>query len=131
MGQQQRLGDASQLDTAQGMATIVELFRLPRVPVPETSLRLLKEAALQDTGGGHVARAFLFWLAGESDPGGLREVGGLELRRLDHHVRSAAVEVFSWWSGPTESDSPLYRILAELRSRQASPGVKQSPKAGE
>ena len=87
--------------------------------VPEESLRLLYEAACHDTGGSQAARNFLFWLAGRPDPTGFEGYGGLELRRLDRQLKSAALEVLSWWAGPTKSDAPLYEILGKLRSRFA------------
>jgi hypothetical protein len=75
-------------------------------PLPEESLRLLYEAACHDTGGSQAARNFLFWLAGQPDPTGFAGDGGLELRRFDHELKSAALEIMRWWAGPTKSDSP-------------------------
>lgn len=73
-----------------------------------------------DTGGSQACRSFLFWLGGQTDPTGYGGDGGLELRRLDGQLKSAAIEVLTWWAGPTKSDKPLYDILASLRERFAS-----------
>lgn len=112
-------------EKAAGLAELRRLVSLPLPPVPEASLRALYEAACSDTGGSQAARSFLFWLAGQPDPTEYRGSGGLELRRLDHSLRMAALDVFSWWTGPTKSDEPLYRILKDLErrfgSRQESP----------
>ena len=107
----------SQTDAA--LAEMKQILRLPPVPVPEESLRLLYEAACHDTGGSQAARNFLFWLAGRPDPTGFEGYSGLELRRLDRQLKSAALEVLSWWADPTKSDAPLYEILGKLRSRFA------------
>ena len=107
----------SQTDAA--LAELQQLLRMPQVPVPDESLRTLYEAACSDTGGSQAARNFLFWLAGRPDPTGFEGYGGLELRRLDRQLKSAALEVLSWWAGPTKSDAPLYEILGKLRSRFA------------
>ena len=103
-----------------GLAELRKLICLPIPPVPEESLRALHEAACSDTGGSQAARSFLFWLAGQPDPTGYRGSGGLELRRLDHRLRSAALEVLNWWTGPTKSDEPLYHILRDLDVRFSS-----------
>ena len=99
-------------------AAVEELRRylkIPMIPVPHEALRQLHDAAQQDTGGSQACRNFLFWLAGQPDPTGYRGDGGLELRRLDGALRSAAIEVLTWWASPTKSDQPLYEILARLR----------------
>lgn len=101
----------------QRKAAIAELRHAilhPIAPVPANSLRLLFEAACHDTGGSQAVRSFLFWLAGEPDATGFQGQGGLELRLLDYSLRQAAVEVFTWWTGPTKSDTPLYDLLGKL-----------------
>ena len=110
----------------QKLATLAGLksaLRKPPVPVPEESLRLLYDTACMDSGGSQAARSFLFWLAGQPDPTGFVGDGGLELRRLDHPLKIAVFEVVAWWSGPTQSDQPLYGLLGKLRARfaQAEP----------
>jgi len=87
------------------------------IPVPHEALSRLHEAAQQDTGSSQACRNFLFWLAGQPDPTGYRGDGGLELRRLDGVLRSAAIEVLTWWASPTKSDQPLLDILERLRER--------------
>lgn len=112
-----------QLTTTERSAGLAELRRLiclPMPPVPEGSLRALHEAACSDTGGSQATRSFLFWLAGQPDPTGYRGSGGLELRRLDHQLRAAALDVLNWWTGPTRSDEPLYSILHDLEVRFGS-----------
>ena len=101
------------------------LLPLPAVPVPEDALQLLRKAAGGDSGGCQAARNFLFWLAGRSDPTGYVGDGGLELRRLDRELKAAALEVMRWWAGPTYSDTPLYRVLEELRP--AGQRARRSP----
>ena len=96
------------------------LLPLPALPVPEQALRLLYEAACGDSGGCQAARNFLFWLTGRPDPTGYVGDGGLELRRLDCRHKTAALEVLTWWAGPTHSDTPLYTILEKLRDRFTS-----------
>ena len=113
------LSNPSQAQTDAAMAELKQCLRMPQVPVPDESLRTLYEAACHDTGGSQAARNFLFWLAGRPDPTGFEGYGGLELRRLDRQLKSAALEVLSWWAGPTKSDAPLYEILGKLRSRFA------------
>jgi len=102
---------------AEALAEVRHQLRMPVPPVPQTSLHCLVEAACGDTGGSQAVRYFLFWLAGQPDPTGFEGAGGLELRRLDGQLRSAALEVLTWWGGPTRSDQPLYTILATLRER--------------
>ena len=101
--------------------TVVEELRrylkIPNIPVPHEALRQLHDAAMQDTGGSQACRNFLFWLAGQPDPTGYRGDGGIELRRLDGALRSAAIEALTWWASPTKSDQPLYEILAKLREQ--------------
>lgn len=99
------------------LAEVKEGLRRATTPVPENSLRVLFEAACQDTGGSQAARNFLFWLAGRPDPTGFHGSGGLELRRLDHTLKNAALEVMAWWAGPTKSDMPLYELLGKLYQR--------------
>lgn len=96
-----------------------ELRRLVSVPapVPTEALRLLHETAQHDTGGSQAARYFLFWLAGEPEPTGFHGGGGLELRRLDKERRAAALQILTWWGGPTRSDEPLYLVLRALQSQ--------------
>ncbi len=101
------------------LAELKRLLRMPPAPVPEKELDLLYRAAREDTGGSQAARNFLFWLAGQPDPTGFIGDGGLELRRLDHCLKNAALEVLAWWAGPTKSDRPLYDILAKLQTRFA------------
>lgn len=102
------------------LAELRRCLQMPVAPVPEESLRLLYDAACMDTGGSQACRNFLFWLIGERDPTGFRGDGGLELRRLDGQLKTAAIEVLTWWAGPTKSDAPLYDILARLRERFGS-----------
>ena len=92
-------------------------LKIPNIPVPHEALRQLHDAAMQDTGGSQACRYFLFWLAGQPDPTGYRSDGGLELRRLDGALRSAAIEALTWWASPRKSDQPLYEILAKLREQ--------------
>jgi hypothetical protein len=99
------------------LAELKRMVRMPPTPVPEKELDLLFQAACADTGGSQAARHFLFWLAGQRDPTGFVGDGGLELRRMDHRLKNAALEVLAWWSGPTKSDEPLYGLLAKLRAR--------------
>ena len=110
----------SKTQTDAALAELKRLLRMPPVPVPEESLHLLYEAACCDTGGSQAARNFLFWLAGMPDPTGFVGDGGLEFRRLDRQLKSAALEVLGWWAGPTRSDAPLYEILEKLRLRFAT-----------
>ncbi len=100
-------------------------LRLPPIVVPEQALQKLVTAASTDSGGGEVVRYFLFWLAGQPEPSGFTGEGGLELRRLDGELRAAALEVFQWWSGPTQSDQPLYEILGPIRSAWEAKARKQ------
>jgi len=99
------------------LAELKRVVRMPPTPVPEKELDLLYQAACGDTGGSQAARHFLFWLAGQRDPTGFVGDGGLELRRMDHRLKNAALEVLAWWAGPTKSDNPLYELLAKLRER--------------
>jgi len=46
--------------------------------------------------------------------------GGIELRRLDGKHKTSALEVLTWWAGPTKSDQPLYEILEKLHNRFAT-----------
>jgi hypothetical protein len=103
------------------LAELKRIVRMPPAPVPEKDLDLLYQAACGDTGGSQAARGFLFWLAGQPDPTGFIGDGGLELRRMDHRLKNAALEVLAWWAGPTKSDNPLYDLLAKLRSRFRPP----------
>ena len=107
----------SEVDAA--LAEFKHLLPRSPLPVPEESLHLLYEAACWHTGGGQAARNFLFWLAGQSDPTGFVGDGGIELRRLDHQLKSAAFQVIAWWAGPIASDRPLYEVLRKLRARFA------------
>ncbi len=102
---------------------------LPPSPVPDHSLQVLYEAACHDSGGSQAARNFLFWLAGKPDPTGFEGSGGLELRRLDRKLKSAALEVLTWWAGPTKSDEPFYAVLRKLRDRFASDPISQPGRA--
>jgi hypothetical protein len=114
-------------DEAERAATLAELkhlFRRPTAPVPTESLQRLFDAACQDTGGSQAARNFLFWLAGQPDPTGYTGHGGIELRRLDGQLKESALQVLTWWSGPTKSDQPLYEILRRLNSRFDSADTK-------
>lgn len=111
------LNEPTQAQTNAALAELKRALRMPLPPAPEESLRLLYEAACQDTGGSQAARNFLFWLAGQPDPTGFVGDGGLELRRLDRSLKSAAFDVLAWWAGPTKSDRPLYDVLARLRAR--------------
>jgi hypothetical protein len=111
--------ELSQDETHCVLAELEQALRSPRPPVPEDALRLLFEAACQGTGGSQAARNFLFWLAGQPDPTGFTGNGGLELRRLDYQLKSAALQVAAWWAGPTRSDMPLYELLGKLCQRFA------------
>ena len=106
-----------------------ELRRLVSVPapVPEEALRLLHETAQHDTGGSQAARYFLFWLAGEPDPTGFQGDGGLELRRLDKARREAALQILTWWGGPTRSDEPLYLVLRALQEQWGTKPTSPAP----
>lgn len=107
-------------------AAMIELrrhLRMPVAPVPETALRILHAAALQDTGGSQACRSFLFWLVGQNDPTGYQGSGGFELRRMDGQLRQASIEVLRWWSSPTKTDEPLYAILANIRAQCAEVGA--------
>jgi hypothetical protein len=121
--------DQGQALTEAAISELKQVLRKPIPPVPEHSLQQLYEAACHDTGGSQAARNFLFWLAGEPDPTGFCGDGGLELRRLDYQLKTAVREVFTWWIGPTKSDSPLYQILAKLEAR-FGPKEKTSPETG-
>ena len=99
------------------LAELKRMVRMPPTAVPEKELDLLYQAACGDTGGSQASRTFLFWLAGQPDPTGFVGDGGLELRRMDHRLKNAALEVLAWWAGPTKSDDPLYEFLANLRVR--------------
>jgi hypothetical protein len=107
--------------TPQGPTTTTIADQQPAQPIPEESLRILYEAACQDTSGGLAARSFLFWLVGERDPSGFRGRGALELRRFDRKLRLSAMEVFTWWVWPTKSDQPLNDLVGRLAIRFASP----------
>jgi len=110
------------------LETLRHYLKIPVIPVPHESLSRLHDAAQQDTGASQACRNFLFWLAGQPDPTGYRGDGGLELRRLDGVLRSAAIEVLTWWASPTKSDQPLHEILARLRERfsdQSSGGLSR------
>ena len=96
-------------------------LKMPVAPVPSEALRMLHEAASEDTGGSQACRYFLFWLAGQQEPTGHQGSGGFELRRLDGQLRQAAIDVLTWWSGPTQRDQPLYDILSNLRIRFSNP----------
>jgi len=102
------------------LAELDRILRMPILPVPEASLRLLFEAACGDSGGCQAARYLIFWLAGQTDPTRDDAAGGIELRRLDRRLKTAALEVLTWWAGPTASDQPLYDLLGKLRERFAS-----------
>jgi hypothetical protein len=115
------LHEPTQADADAALGELKRVLRMPLPPVPEESLRLLYEAACMDTGGSQAARNFLFWLAGQPDPTGFVGYGGLELRRLDRPLKSAALEVLAWWTGPTKSDQPLYELLRKLRARFEPP----------
>ena len=104
---------------AMALSELRRALTMPVAPVPEESLQILYAAACQDTGGSQACRNFLFWLAGQSDPTGYHGSGGLELRRLDGQLKRAALEVLTWWTGPTKSDQPLYDVLGKLRERFA------------
>ena len=93
----------------------------PPMPVPRAALDMLTAAAQGDSGGSQAARNFLFWLAGRPDPTGYVGNGGLELRRMDREHKAAAMEVLSWWAGPTQSDQALFDILATLRAIAVAP----------
>jgi len=109
--------EASQADQDAALAELKRVLRKPQKSVPEESLRLLYEASCLDTGGGQASRNFLFWLAGQPDPTGFVGDGGIELRRLDRRLKTAAFDVLQWWTGPTKSDEPLYDLLRKLRER--------------
>lgn len=112
-------------------AVFAELKRavMPPPLVPEVSLKLLYEAACHDTGGSQAVRSFLFWLAGKPEPTGFEGNGGLELRRLDRQLKTAAFDVLGWWAGPTRSDEPLYAVLRQLRDRFSSQAIwEEKPK---
>ena len=111
------LHEPTQAQKDAALAELKRALRTPPTPVPEKSLQLLYDAACMDTGGSQAARSFLFWLAGRSDPTGFVGDGGLELRRLDRTLKSAAFEVAAWWAGPTKSDRPLYELLDKLHAR--------------
>jgi hypothetical protein len=96
-------------------------LKVKALPVPEEALDRLAVAARGDTGQSQVCRFFLFWLAGLEDPTGFKGEGALELRRLDQPLKEQALQVLTWWMGPTQSDSPLYSRL-ELLRRQFAPG---------
>ena len=106
---------APRTDRAAVFAELKRALQTPPVAVPEASLELLYDAARIGSGGGQVARSFLFWLAGQPDSTGFVGDGGLELRRLDGNLKAAAMEVLAWWAGPTRSDRPLYEVLHKLR----------------
>ena len=93
----------------------------PPMPIPQTALDRLSAAAQGDSGGSQAARNFLFWLAGRPDPTGYLGIGGLELRRMDREHKAAAMDVLSWWAGPTQSDQALYDTLATLRAIADAP----------
>jgi len=95
---------------------VKRVLRIPPVPVPVEALDLLWEAACADTGTSQAVRYYLFWLAGLPDPTGHQGAGGLELRRADHRVRLAALEVFRWWLGPARNDQPLLQLLSKLQA---------------
>ena len=111
------LPSPSRKDRQAALETLRHYLKIPVIPVPHEALSRLHDAAQQDTGGSQACRNFLFWLAGQPDPTGYRGDGGLELRRLDGTLRSAALEVLTWWASPTKSDQPLFEILGELRER--------------
>lgn len=113
------LFEPTQAQTEAALAELRQALRTPPPPVPEKSLHLLYEAACLDTAGSQAARNFLFWLAGQPDPTGFEGDGGIELRRLDRQLKSAAFQVIQWWAGPTKSDKPLYEVLGKLRARFA------------
>jgi hypothetical protein len=113
----QFLHEQTPAETQAAIAELKRMLRMPVPPVPEESLRVLYEAACQDTGGSQAARSFLFWLTGQTDPTGYVGDGGLELRRFDHQLKTAALQVLEWWAGPTKSDEPLYDLLHKLQSR--------------
>lgn len=117
MNQDQLNDGPTQAERKTALAELRRLLITPPRPVPEAALTALHEAACSDTGGSQVCRCFLFWLAGQPDPTGFVGDGGLELRRLDGALRAAAIEVLTWWSGPTRSDRPLYEILDDLSAR--------------
>lgn len=101
-------------------------LRMPPCPVPESSLKMLHDAALDDTGASQACRSFLFWLGGGKDPTGYAGSGGLELRRMDGDLKDASIEVLTWWAGPTHSDAPLHDVLRSIRSRLES-GTAANP----
>ena len=107
----------------QRAALLEEIRRafLPPLPVPVSALQLLADTARADTGSSQAARSFLFWLAGQPDPTGYVGDGGRELRRLDPDHRAAAWEILHWWTGPIQTDEPLYQVLFQLRKRISSP----------
>lgn len=96
---------------------LLNALRLRPPPVPIESLAALFSVACADTGQSQAVRYFLFWIANIDDPTGFKGEGVLELRRVDTTLRKAALEVLSWWCGPTQSDEPVYRILKELEGR--------------
>lgn len=110
----------------EAVAELRRYLKMPAVPVPHDALLKLHEAAQQDTGASQACRSFLFWLAGQPDPTGYAGDGGLELRRLDGALRSAAIEVLTWWASPTQSDSPLREILVQLRDQFSDRAGSQS-----
>ena len=112
--------DASALSTTGPVSTWNELraaLMVKPLPVPEAALDCLVEAALGDTGQSQVCRWFLFWIAGLDDPTGFKGEGALELRRLDSGLKEKALEILAWWTGPTQSDTPLYSRLERLEQR--------------
>jgi hypothetical protein len=96
-----------------------EVWRMLPPPCPLNALQLLYEASCGSTGGRQAARNLLFWLVGKGDPTGYVGCGGIELRRLDRQLTTAALEVLAWWAGPTESDQPVYDVLRKLSVRFA------------
>jgi hypothetical protein len=101
----------------QDLANLSALFKQPVAPLPSAALELLPVSAFGDTGGNVAARGFLFWLVGAPDPTGLVKDGALELRRWDARRKKAALELLRWWTGPTESDTPVYAVLEQLTRR--------------
>ena len=80
------------LERTAALAELKRALQTPPVPVPDAALKLLHEAASMDTGGSQAIRNLLFWLTGQPDPTGYAGHGGLELRRLDRPLRTAALE---------------------------------------
>ena len=114
--------DIDREPTPEQKAEMLEQLRKamrPPPPVPTEALQILFEAACYDTGGSQAARNLLFWLAGLPDPTGFKGDGGLELRRLDGKHKAAALQVLTWWAGPTKTDQPVYDILTKLHDRFA------------